>query len=144
MSSVLIIKQMLSLFADLLDKSSSFPADVFMDSKKSYLIADGQHPLVCTDAVRDELILYNLGLKEEALLFSEFERITAKRIDIDSKLDALSGGQKVVLMALLALYSPAPRIEFVHLTHSLDEDKARQILELIKQSRKEILLRDPS
>lgn len=84
----------MSLFADLLDKSSSFPVHVFMDSKKSYLIADGQHPLVCTDAVRDELILYNLGLKEEALLFSEFERITAKRIDIDSKLDALSGGRK--------------------------------------------------
>jgi hypothetical protein len=42
---------------------------IFMDSKKSYLIADGQHPLVCTDAVRDEIILYNLGAKESARLF---------------------------------------------------------------------------
>jgi len=117
---------------------------IFMDSKKSYLIADGQHPLVCTDAVRDEIILYNLGAKESARLFAEFERITAKKLNQDDKLDALSGGQKVVLMALLALYSPAPRIEFRHLTHSLDEAIALQILDLIKQCDKEILLRDPS
>ena len=115
-----------------------------MDSKKSYLIADGQHPLVCTDLVRDEIILYNLGTEESARLFAEFERITAKKIDFGSKLDALSGGQKVVLMALLALHSPAPRIEFLHLTHSLDEDIVIQILDLIKQSRKEILLKDQS
>ena len=117
---------------------------IFMDSRKSYLIADGQHPLVCTDLVRDEIILYNLGREEEVLLFAEFERLTGKKIDRESKLETLSGGQKVVLMALLALHSPAPRIEFVQLTHSLDEDKAALILDLIKQSRKEIVLRDPS
>ncbi len=113
-----------------------------MDSKKSYLIADGQHPLVCTDLVRDELILYNLGKAEKALLFADFERITSKEIDEKSKVEALSGGQKVMLMALMALYSPAPRIEFLHLTHSLDTDKAAEILDLIKQSGKDILIRD--
>jgi ABC-type transport system involved in cytochrome bd biosynthesis fused ATPase/permease subunit len=128
----------------LFDRSPSFPADVFMDSNMSYLIADGQHPLVCADAVRDEIILYNLGVEEEVLLFAKFERITAKKIDAESKLEALSGGQKVVLMALLALFSPAPRIEFLHLSHSLDDDKATQILDMIKQSGKEILLKDLS
>lgn len=115
-----------------------------MDLTKSYLIADGQHPLVCTDLVRDEFILYNLGTKEEALLFRDFERITAKKIDRESALDALSGGQKVVLMALLALYSPALRIEFVDLTHSLDEDKAAEILALIEKSKKDIVQKESS
>ncbi|MCB5253158.1 MAG: hypothetical protein RBR69_04305 [Candidatus Cloacimonadaceae bacterium] len=115
-----------------------------MDLKKSYLIADGQYPLVCTDLVHDEIILYNLDKEAQARLFAEFERITAKKIDRESKLEALSGGQKVVLMALLALLSPALRIEFVHLTHSLDQDKASQILDLIRQSSKEIVLRESS
>lgn len=115
-----------------------------MDSKKSYLIADGQHPLVCTDLVHDEIILYNLDRDSQARLFAEFQRITAKKIELESKLDILSGGQKVVLMALLALYSPALRIEFVHLTHSLDQDKAAEILDLIRQSDKEIVFRESS
>ncbi len=117
---------------------------IFMENKERYLTLDAEHPLVCTDRVYDEMILYNLAEEDRGLLFSDFSRLTGKKIDEESSLTALSGGQKVILMVLLALYSPARAIRFENLSHNLDAEKDRALRSLIAASDKDILLGDPS
>ncbi|NLM90537.1 MAG: hypothetical protein GX179_05030, partial [Candidatus Cloacimonetes bacterium] len=55
-------------------------------------------------------------------------------------IEELSGGQKVILMALLAIYSPAPKIRFVNLLNALDPKRRDAIQSLIRNSGKDIVL----
>lgn len=109
-----------------------------MDTNTGFLIADASHPLISMGPVYEELILYNItGVAEEKLLAS-FATISGKTLKTSDLLCELSGGQKVILMACLALYSPASRIEFCDLRHSLDSEKYEQLRGLISSFDKEI------
>jgi ABC-type multidrug transport system ATPase subunit len=110
-----------------------------MDAPKNYLLADAEHPLICTDKVWDELLLYNIAPRRAEALFADFFELTDKRLNENYILKHLSGGQKVILMALLALHSPARRICFMNLERSLDPDKAARLQDLIRRSGKEII-----
>lgn len=84
------------------------------------LVCDAGHPLVSQGRLREELLLYNISDENSALLTDRFYEITGRELSLQSETDCLSGGQKVLLMFLLALYSPARQLHFIGLWHSLD------------------------
>lgn len=113
-----------------------------MENKDHYLILDAEQPLVCTDKIIDEMKLYNIAVSKIEPLLRDFARITGKEPDTDTKLNTLSGGQKVILMVLLALYSPAQALCFRDLYHSLDMENRSKIQDLLLASDKEIIYED--
>jgi hypothetical protein len=110
-----------------------------MKARDKYLIADARHPLISTDKLWDEMLLYNIREQNAEQLKRTFWEITGKEICESSLLQELSGGQKVILMALLALLSPASRIMFIELELSLDAPKLARLKQEIVQSEKEII-----
>lgn len=113
-----------------------------MSISDNYLIAKADQPLICADKVWDELLLYNIAPPRAQVLFTEFIELTEKHLDANSLLTHLSGGQKVILMALLALHSPAQRICLVNLDRYLDASRAARLDELLLRSGKEIIRRE--
>jgi ABC-type Mn2+/Zn2+ transport system ATPase subunit len=111
-----------------------------MKARDKYLIADARHPLISTDKLWDEMLLYNIREQNAEQLKRTFWEITGKEICESSLLQELSGGQKVILMALLALLSPASRIVFIELELSLDAPKLARLKQEIVQSEKEVIL----
>ncbi|MEN6444917.1 MAG: hypothetical protein ABFC98_02595 [Candidatus Cloacimonas sp.] len=107
---------------------------------KDFLLADAEIPLISCDELRDELLIYNLDETATNQLFSQFEKITGKALNKMYKINELSGGQKVILMALLAIYSPARKIRFQNLTQSLYPKRRQAIEEIIQNSGKEIVM----
>ena len=107
-----------------------------------YLVADANIPLISCDRLRDELLIYNLDESATAKLIDRFEKLTGKKIDKFYSINELSGGQKVILMALLAIYSPSPKIRFVNLLNALDPKRREAIQILIQNSGKDIILED--
>lgn len=106
------------------------------------LICDARLPLCGGGTLREELLLYNIPSGSIPLLIQEFDSATGKRLLPDSNVDILSGGQKVMLMCLCALFSPASAISFCHLWHSLDphnRDWAKDLIASLKGGR-EILI----
>lgn len=116
------------------------------ERSRRYLICPARHPLLSNSKLWDELLLYNLDPAAQTKLSALFEHLAGKRLAADSEVQTLSGGQKVLLMCLLALLSPAPRIIFLDLWHSLDpqnRNKVQQLLAEFGQGR-EILLEESS
>lgn len=107
-----------------------------------FLIADASQPLITGDELWEELILYRISGAQEAELYELFERISGKSITAKDRPDELSGGQKVILMLCLALCSPASKIVFCDLRHSLDVARYEMVLELISHSGKQVEFRD--
>jgi hypothetical protein len=130
--------------ADFLDRKKQEKFMIFMESKNIHLIADAKHPLLCRDQVSSEMILYNIAPDVALKIFAEYQRISKVSIEHATSLPTLSGGQKVLLMALLALYSPAEAIRFVDLDHSLDQPKATALKQLINESDKNIVFDEES
>jgi len=115
-----------------------------MDTNTGFLIADAAHPLICSGPLWEEMLLYNIPVERQAELCDAFELISAKALSGNSLLSELSGGQKVILMACLAVFSPARRICFIDLEHSLDPLRHEVVMELIEGSGKETCFRDPA
>ncbi len=83
-------------------------------------------------------MLYNVPQASIALLIREFVHATGKELIPDSDVSILSGGQKVILMCLCALFSPAPKIHFINLWHSLDSqnrDWAKDLISRLQNGR---------
>lgn len=106
------------------------------------LICDASRPLLTNGLLLEELILYNLSEERTAYLYRDYEKITGKSIDANTRTSELSGGQKVMLMAMLALYSPARSILFLDLHYALDEANRITISGIIERFavEKDILL----
>jgi len=115
-----------------------------MDTNTGFYIADAAHPLICTGPLWEELLLCHIPSERHAELYTSFERISGKAIHGNSILSELSGGQKVILMLCLALYSSAQNIRFIDLEHSLDPARLSAAMELIGESGKEIQFQDAS
>ena len=109
---------------------------------KEYLLADADVPLISRDELRDELIIYNIDNSTTNQLITQFEQLTGKTIDRSYKVNELSGGQKVILMVLLVIYSPAPKIRFKNLMQSLDSKRREAIQNLINSCGKDIILEE--
>ena len=109
-----------------------------------FLTADASLPLITCDQLRDELLIYNLNSRAQICLQNQFINLTGKEISPQSKITELSGGQKVILMVLLALNSPAPRILFVNIMQSLDPLRRSDVQALIDSSPKQIVMEDRS
>jgi len=97
-----------------------------------YLICNASSPLISDGLLREELLLYNISSDKWEALTQEFGEITGKQLSPDDEIGTLSGGQKVLLMCFLALYSPAPKILFIDLWRSLDERNRQKIENLLK------------
>lgn len=110
-----------------------------MNSPKDALICDANHPLI-SQCLREEILLYHIDTQGEAILRESFERLSGKSISTDHDLSELSGGQKVLLMLLLALLSPAESIVFKDLHHSLDAHRWDLAKRMISESDQEILM----
>ncbi|HQF67403.1 MAG TPA: hypothetical protein PLC91_00525 [Candidatus Cloacimonadota bacterium] len=111
---------------------------------RQWLICPARYPLVTTGSLRGEALLYNLGKNALEEVCVEFKACTGKDLSLESELCALSGGQKVLLMCLLALHSPAPRIHFLDLWHSLDASNRARVQSMLQKhsQTREILLED--
>ncbi|HOC95356.1 MAG TPA: hypothetical protein PKH21_05020 [Candidatus Cloacimonadota bacterium] len=111
---------------------------------RQWLICPARYPLVTTGSLRGEALLYNLDKNALEEVCAEFKAYTGKAFSPESELCSLSGGQKVLLMCLLALHSPAPCIHFLDLWHSLDANNRERIQSLLHQygQTREILLED--
>ncbi|MCB5245874.1 MAG: hypothetical protein RBR57_04610 [Candidatus Syntrophosphaera sp.] len=77
-------------------------------------------------------MLYNISADKWELLTQEFTDITGKHLGSEDEIGILSGGQKVILMCLLALYSPAKKILFIDLWRSLDDRNRERIVKLLE------------
>ena len=105
-----------------------------------YLICDARHPLVSGVKLLDEFILYNLDKAARQEVCAQYKSFTGNTIGTDSRTEVLSGGQKVLLMLLLAMYSPAPKLCFIGLERGLDMEirlKVRSLLD--SQAQKKVL-----
>lgn len=100
---------------------------------KGSLICDARHPLVGGGKLLDEFILYALDKTAQSKVCSLYGEITGNPIRAESRTDILSGGQKVLLMLLLALHSPARDICFIGLERALDTDNRAEADVLIKE-----------
>lgn len=80
---------------------------------------DGRVPLLTSGAIRDEARLYNLDDEAEAAVLARFTELTGREAGPDTAVTTLSGGQKIVLAALLALESPATDLLFVDFFRAL-------------------------
>jgi len=111
---------------------------------KQWLICPARYPLVTTGSLRGEAMLYNLDKHTLEKVCAEFMAYTGKDLSPESELSTLSGGQKVLLMCLLALHSSATHIHFLDLWHSLDANNRARIQFLLHQysQTREILLED--
>lgn len=108
---------------------------------REYLVCDGKHPLISAELLKDELVLYNIDSNVAVNISEHFYLLTNKNISRDSIISELSGGQKAILMFLLAIYSPAPKVLFVNLFECLDINKRIQIEEFLnKYTEKTILV----
>jgi ABC-type lipoprotein export system ATPase subunit len=101
----------------------------------THLICDGSYPLITNSFLDEEAMLYHLDSDAIASLCGQFLTITGKALSLSSDISALSGGQKVILMALLALHSPALSLLFVNLTADLDKERSEAMLALIDKYR---------
>ncbi len=100
-----------------------------------YLIMDGRVPLMTRSRVQDEFRLYRLSSGRREMIRAHFSELTGRNLSADTMTDELSGGQKAVLGALIALASPAPRILFVRFFDALHPDRRRRLRELIRSGR---------
>ena len=104
------------------------------DRSDTHLICNARRPLIAGGKLREELLLYNLSTESTSDVMDKFAELTGKRISIESETNTLSGGQKVLLMCLLALFSPARRILFIDLWHSLDEQNRIIVHKLLAEA----------
>ena len=122
-----------------IDIYSPFKDIVFkMKTDLPILMADANHPLISTDSVREEMLLYNIDLERLPSLCKQFSDISGRFLDENIPIGHLSGGQKVILMACLLVFCPAKRIMIIDLAHSLDVTKLHKVQELLQLSGKDI------
>lgn len=109
---------------------------------KDYLICNANHPLISAGKLLEEMIIYDVKPSLQAPLIASFASLCGKSITMSTEVSTLSGGQKVILMLLLALHSPASNILFVDLPAFLDPGRREGVLAMIGEfsSRKTILL----
>lgn len=90
------------------------------------------------------MLLYNLNEEKMLLLTRQFHLLTGKELSLSSKTEELSGGQKVILMCLMALCSPARAIAFINLERSLDAHRRNALQAVIQNlaAGREIIHRD--
>ncbi len=117
--------------------------NLIAEYSRSHLICDASCPLITETTLEEEALIYGLPHYNLDLVFKQFLELTAKKLDSGSETSQLSGGQKVILMILLALHSKADNIMFANLDVSIDPERLRQIRNLLDQFRsrkKEILI----
>lgn len=116
----------------------------FHSLKDHYLVCDAGCPILSSGSLEDEMLLYNLQETDKLHLIQRFKLLTEKELNLGSKTEELSGGQKVILMCLLALYSRATSIAFLNLNKSLDTRRRGMIRELLSElgAGREIILRE--
>ena len=113
--------------------------DLIYNLTDKYLVCDARHPIITGHSLAEELLLYNLDEAAKSHLLAEYHRITGKQLSDSSHPEQLSGGQKVILMALLALFCPASDIAFIDLYHNLDPQAGSMLADLMDSSSKEII-----
>jgi len=108
-----------------------------------YLICDSSYPIITNSSLEEESQLYNLSKFKLSKLIMDFIQMTDKQANSQTNVDNLSGGQKVVLMVLFALYSNAGKIVFINIESSLDSIRKEKLMSFIDKSRinkKDILI----
>jgi len=109
----------------------------------THLICDSSYPLIANSTLLEEAMIYNLSKESITLLCAEFQSLTGKSIDTSSDISILSGGQKVILMALLAMQSPAEKVVLLNLDAALDKERVNALHLLIekhKHNKVEVLM----
>ncbi|MEF3693758.1 MAG: hypothetical protein V3576_00235 [Candidatus Cloacimonadota bacterium] len=118
--------------------------NTFQSLKERYLVCDAGCPILSSGNLEDEMLLYNLNEEKMLLLTRQFYLLTGKELGPTSKTEELSGGQKVILMCLMALYSSARAIAFINLERSLDAHRIAALQAVIQNlaAGREIIHRD--
>jgi len=113
-----------------------------MNLKQSYLTANAAHPLITHGSFKVEALLYHLDSDAIQQVITNFQMICSKDLLPETIISHLSGGEKVVLMVLIALFCPAPQLRFIGIWHALDGEKRLAIQELLDFSAKDIVCED--
>jgi len=100
---------------------------------QTHLVCDAAYPLLTNSSLEEEAQLYNLEEKPLQQVLLHFYEITGKTITLKTEVTSLSGGQKVVLMFLLAILSKARNIVFIGLEVSLDSERLAQLNKLLQE-----------
>ncbi|MFO7659929.1 MAG: hypothetical protein R6V77_03360 [Candidatus Cloacimonadaceae bacterium] len=124
--------------------TSDFNISVMESLAETHLVCDSSYPLITNTTLQEEALLYNLDVSAVSELITKFNTLTGKQISSAYDINNLSGGQKVILMILLALHSPAENIVFTNLKVSLDSIRLKDVMTLIEScqaQKREILVR---
>jgi len=113
-----------------------------MNHKQSYLTADAAHPLITHGSFKVEALLYHLDYDGMDQVANNFQVICSKELSPEIIISHLSGGEKVVLMVLIALFCPASHLRFIGIWHALDGEKRLAIQKLLDFSAKDIVCED--
>ena len=105
-----------------------------------YLVCDGNIPLLSNGSFIEELLLYGISTDKISIICDIFYQITGKEIGRASILTNLSGGQRIILMTIFALNSPADKILLNNVFHFIDDDKIDRLNKLIEQHPEKIVL----
>jgi ABC-type iron transport system FetAB ATPase subunit len=98
---------------------------------QTHLICDSAYPIITNSTFAEEAILTNLDIIDTDNALTKFNALVNKSITISDDITHLSGGQKVLLMIILALYSKANRICFTGIYNCLDDSNKTAVKELL-------------
>ena len=109
--------------------------DYYEEYGQNFLVLDGRVHSMSNSTIKDEIRLYNLSKEKYHKTIELFNRITGKSISDKSQVTELSGGQKLILSALIALESPARNIIFFDYFIALHQSKKDVLYSLIEKYR---------
>jgi|GEM_PF-1687717 len=91
-----------------------------------YLICDGSNPLI-TDSLAEEMLLYHIDVQFQWQVLNLYNQLCARNLCHSANISALSGGQKILLMIVLALHSRAKKLLLINVFEHLDADKKKSL-----------------
>ena len=108
--------------------------NIIEENTDNYLIVDGVYPIITSSTVYDEALIYRLSEEDINACITDFNRLTNKFIDSQTKTTQLSFGQKILLSILLSLHSVAENIFLHKVKSSLDLNLFESLENLIQMN----------
>ncbi len=107
------------------------------ENSAEFLIMEGKIPTLTLGLIKEEFILYNLREGQYAEVLNEFNIVSEKKINEYGVIANLSHGQKLILSAIIVLFSTAKKIKFHGFFISLSDGKKALLMSLILKKRAE-------
>lgn len=107
----------------------------------NFLVCNASTPFIIGTNLAEEALIYNLSSIDINQIIQDFSQYCGKVINKHDKIAYLSGGQKVMLMILIALQSQAEDIMFIGIDTALDSERRKVVNNLLSLCSKKIVIR---